>query len=195
MKIKVGLLGIAFGFLVLGLSQASAQEEKKVMEDNPLYKYWSAFKVGAYSTLSTKTVMDNQVMESQMTIKLVELTPKKAVLEIKNVVPGIDIPAQKMDVPAKWVKGDPATQPGAGQEMVTTEGEETIEVAGNQMKTKWTQIVIKSEQGTTTTKTWTNEEIPGSTVKSEITLDGPVKSKTVMNLTEYQTGATTQPAK
>src|SRR5512146_2882612 len=79
--------------------------------DNPQYASWSKFKPGTSITRKAEVDVNGQKMATETTTTLVEVTPEKAVIENKTSMPGMDMPGQKMDIPAKIEK--PAAPPAA----------------------------------------------------------------------------------
>ena len=102
MKTFVAPTCVWSGLLMLGLAGAAgldAQEGgKDDMVDNPIYKHWSAFKVGATVTRREKVKFPADSQEGQMyqdrtlvkdtTIKLIEKTEKKIVVELTEAEHG-----------------------------------------------------------------------------------------------------------
>jgi len=172
--------------LAVGAVAFAADEE---MVDNPVYKIWSSFKVGAMAKTEAITVAGEMKTKTEMTSELKELTAEKAVVEVKMAMVDaagkkMELPAQKTEIPAKVAKSKvQATKPD------TKEGEEEIEVAGKKLKCKWIEMVIKMGEMTSTSKVWTSSEIPGSVAKMESKTEGNFKSETKMIVVEFKTGA------
>jgi hypothetical protein len=180
--IRVITLGLTLAF---GASLCRAEQV-----DNPQYKQWSKFKAGAWVKHKSETSFGDQKTSQEMTTKLVELTPEKAVIESTiSMTMGdqkMDMPAQKMDVPAKVEK---KTEPTAAEKPATKEGDETITVAGKSLKCHWTETTIKQEGGTIVSKVWMCDDIPGSMAKMESNSQmGEMKSTTTMSVAEFSAG-------
>ena len=126
--------------------------------DNPQYKSWAKFKPGTAVTMKT----DAAGTTIETTTTLVEVTPEKVVVESKMKMAGMegmDMPATKMDIPAKVAQAAGGTATGPAP---VTKDEE-VEVAGKKYKTK----VTETKSGDTVSKTWTSDEVPGMMVKME----------------------------
>lgn len=169
--------------LATGLAVAQAPKPTGKMLDNPLYKHWKQFKPGTSVTLESVSKVAGTENKSEMTYTLIEVKEDKAVVEMKTTTfaagqkfaqPGI-----KQDVAAKI----PEYKTDAAEQKVdhkTTNGEETIDVGGKKVACKWTQVVMKQNGMNTTTKTWTSDDVPGMTAKSETTMSGQMAMKTTM---------------
>jgi hypothetical protein len=152
--------------------------------DNPSYKAWAKFKPGTTVTLKGENDMAGNKTESEMTTTLVELTPEKAVVEMKMsmVMAGskTDMPASKSDVPAKIEKvaADPAATPKAD----VKESSETIDIAGKKIKCKVTESKSDANGMNTVSKAWTSDEVPGGLAKSETTMSGAMAGTSKMSI-------------
>lgn len=155
---------------------------------NPSYEQWSKFKVGAFAKLESDIVAQGMTTKTTTTTKLVELTPDKAVLEITTsmLVMGqkMDQPVQKIDVPAQIEK---AADAPADKPKVNT-GEETVKVAGKDIKATWTETETTMGGMTIKAKTWTSPEVPGSVVKMTSVGSGAMASNTTTTLVEHGDG-------
>ena len=69
--------------------------------DNPEYQRWSGFKAGAWVKFKMVSEASGTKTELEQAVKLVELTPAKAVVEIGMVTGGSKLPAQKDEVLTK----------------------------------------------------------------------------------------------
>jgi hypothetical protein len=169
--------------LLCGLVPAIAGE----MVDNPMYQHWAKFKVGSFSTL--KSTMSTGG-ETEMTQTLKELTPQKAVVEMKNVMvmagKKTEIPPQLITHPAKIEKGKASdTHMPAGSAKVAS-GEETITVKSKGITCKWVKSEISQNSMKTTTTAWINDDIPGTLVKSDSKTEGTVKMSTLQVLIDFK---------
>lgn len=154
--------------------------------DNPQYKQWAAYKPGTWVTMKTVSDTAGNKMEMQATTKLMEVTAEKAVLEVsqKMKVAGndMDMPAQKMEVPAKIEK--PVTPENTQKpDVKTTEGSEELTVAGQKCKCKTTESTMKMGDTTTVSKTWTCDDVPGTIVKMQSKSEGAAASNMTMEVT------------
>jgi hypothetical protein len=180
--------------LVLGLAVPAAFGQDMV--DNPQYKAWSSFKVGAMVKMTTTSEMDagGQKMTTKMTMTttLKELTADKAVLEIggESEVAGTTtaLPARKMDVPAKVAKAA-ASQPAGTTVTKKGEGDEEVAVGDKKVKAHWVENEMTSAQMASTSKVWNSAEIPGGMVKAESNMTKPMASKSTTVVVEFKTGA------
>ncbi len=159
--------------------------------DNPQYTSWAKFKVGTSVTLKTESDMGGMNSQMETTMTLLELTPDKAVVETKMSMNAaghqMDMPARKMDIPAKIEKpaptlngATPATEPAKVDAKQSTE---EIDVAGKKIKCKVVEATTVTNGMTTKSKSWTSEEVPGGLVKMEATMEGPAKGTTKMAVT------------
>jgi hypothetical protein len=171
--------------VVFGLAVSTVQAGEKV--DNPLYKHWAKFKPGAFSQVKTENEVMGQKTVMTVTMTLKELTPEKVIIEMSavNVMGGneMKMPPQKQEFLAKIEeeKAKELDTPKKGDKKNGAEiidvGEEEIKVGDKKLKCKWTEMKIKQEDTTTTTKVWTSDEIPGQVVKTVTSMDGTMKMK------------------
>ena len=170
--------------LATGAAVCYAEE----MVENPAYKLWAAFKVGAMARSEMNTTAGDMKTQMEQTQTLKALTPEKAVVEMKMTMTmggnKTEMPAQSIDILAKIEKAKLAAKPDAE----VKEGAEEIEVAGKKMNCKWTETKMKQGEIIITSKVWTAPEIPGSVAKMETKTEGQVKSETTLKVVEYKTG-------
>lgn len=176
---------IAIAWLTAFFSLAAAQDE---MIENPEYKGWASQKVGAWVKQKLSNDMGTMKVEGDMTTTLKELTPEKAVLEVKTVV---DVMGQKNEssmtrtAPVKIRKG---TDGHGGKVETIAEGDEELTIKDKKYKCHWIQMKITSKQGTMMAKNWRSDQIPGGSVKLEINSEGPPKTTMTLNVTEWKAG-------
>lgn len=151
--------------------------------DNPEYQNWAGCKAGAYVKLTISSDAGGAKTETKSISKLVEITAQKAVVETTFVIPGVELPGQKRDVPAK-IKKSEATPPVGGAK--PTEGDEEIELAGKKIKCHWTESVVEVEGTKTVSRVWTSKEIPGSMAKMTSKTTGTFASTNTMTATEWK---------
>ncbi|MCX5683086.1 MAG: hypothetical protein NT049_05300 [Planctomycetota bacterium] len=172
--------------VVLAMGAAVCYAEDMV--DNPAYKLWASFKAGAMVKSEMNTTAGEMKTQIEQTQTLKEVTPEKAVVEIKMTMlmsgNKTEMPANSIEIPAKIEKGKLAAKPDAE----VKEGAEAIEVAGKKLQCKWTETKMKQGEMTIMSKVWTAAEIPGSVAKMESKTEGTVKSETTMKIVEYKTG-------
>ena len=184
------------GLVVCGLTVSAVQATEKV--DSPMYKHWAKFKPGAFAEMKAESTTMGMKTEMTVTMTLKEITPEKAVVEMKGVnVMGdqkTEMPAQKQEWPAK-VDADTAKQmdtPKKGDKIKDAEvldvkqGEEEVKVGDKKIKCKWVETKIKREDSTITTKAWTSEDIPGQMVKTVMNVDGKMKMTSEGSLVKYE---------
>lgn len=178
-------LGIAL-WASFASSQIRGEQGKDSME-NPPYKNWASFKVGASVTLK-QTIVDKSgddpsridatarpagAVVQMNTYKLILSTPQMVVVEMtqSDVEPGSEVEhapvkvtyAAKVD--QKFAEGKlPKSKVGGFKE-----GEEELEVAGKKIKCQWVESEIKAGNETSLARIWTSNEVPGGIVKQTTT--------------------------
>jgi len=167
---------------VFALSAAALGE----MVENPAYANWAKFKPGTSITYTSEMQMQGVNMKSEMTQKLASIDAEKAVLELKVKSSGMDMPSQSINIPAKIekekVQAQPAMPPGAKGD-VKVLGKEKLSVAGKDMECQVVQFSSEQEGQKITGKSWTSSDVPGTLVKSEMTMPGDPAGRNVMTLT------------
>ena len=153
--------------------------------DNPEYQRWSGFKAGAWVKFKMVSEAGGAKTEVEQTVKLVELTPAKAVVEIGMVTGGNKFPAQKREIPAK-IQTEAAKAPKDAKASKAAEGSEDIDVGGKKVKAHWVESTTETGGNTTVAKVWQAKGVPGGTVKMEARTTGAVTSKTSMVATEWK---------
>jgi hypothetical protein len=165
--------------------------------DNPEFASWAKFKNGTTVTIKTTSEFSGMSTESVQTVKLVDSSADKLVLEtaISMTVAGmkVDVPAMKRDVPKTLTLTDEAKKAKAEAEKAQTEaksedGSETLTIGGTSLKCKWRRTKINIMGNETDSKIWTSDEVPGGTVKMESTTGGAVSVKTKFEMTEFKKG-------
>ncbi len=174
--------------LVFALAAVAARADEKI--DNAQYKQWSSFKPGTWVKFHQTIEAAGQKTEMDTTTKLVEINADKAVIEttMSMTVAGnkMDMPAQKMDVPAKVAKPASTGDVKSDVKAEVKEGAEELTIGGKTVKCKTWESTSKTGETTMWTKTWTSESVPAGTVKMHAKADGPNKSSTVMELTAFE---------
>ena len=150
--------------------------------DNPEYKSWSGFKAGAWVKFKMVTEASGTKTEMEQTVKLVDLTPTKAVVETGMVMAGNKLPAQKRDIPAK-ITPESAKLPKTSK---PAEGDEDVDVGGKKVKAHWVESTTEAGGNKTVAKVWQAKAVPGGTIKMEARTTGAVTSKTSMVATEWK---------
>ena len=154
-------------------------------EDNPEYQRWSGFKAGAWVKFKMVTEASGVKTDMEQTVKLVELTPAKAVVEIGMVTGGNKLPAQRREIPAK-IKIEAVKAPKDVKASKPAEGNEDIDVGGKKVKARWAESTTETGGSTTVAKVWQAKAVPGGTVKMEAKTTGAVTAKTSMVATEWK---------
>ena len=188
------MLKRSFGFTVaalLGLSLVGAQVARAAEEqvENPAYKSWKAQKPGTTVTLENSTAVAGQTFKTEITQKLLELTPEAATVErtMKINIPGAPArPPQKETIPAKVdkSKATPGQLPPGAKGEIKDKGTEKVTVAGKSYTCKVHEFSGESNGIKTTGKMWTSEEIPGGLAKLESNVAG---SDVKMEVTKIET--------
>lgn len=153
--------------------------------DNPEYKSWSGFKAGAWVKFKMVSEAGGTKTEMEQTVKLVEMTPAKAVVETGMVAAGNKLPAQKRDIPAK-ITIETAKAPKDVKVSKPAEGDEDVDVGGKKVKAHWVESTTEASGYKTVAKVWQAKGVPGGTVKMEARTTGAVSSKTSMVMTEWK---------
>lgn len=153
--------------------------------DNPEYKHWSAFKPGAFVKFKMVSEASGTKTELEQTVKLVDVSPAKAVVETVMIMGGNTLPAQKRDVPAK-LKSAPVADAKTAKATKPTEGSEDLDVGGKKVKTNWVESTVETGGNKTIAKVWQAKGVPGGTVKMESRTTGAVTARTSMVATEWK---------
>lgn len=163
--------------LVLPLCAVARAEDKpaapappKKTIENPTYKAWASFKVGASAKYEQDSGTPDQ--KSTLTWKLVELTAEKAVLEMTSAVSmgteTYESPPMRTDVP-KTVEV-PTTPEGPDQPKIETkEGTGSVTTPAGTFACKTIEMNMTMTGMTSASKTWTSTDVPSGLVKSEQT--------------------------
>ena len=160
---------------------------------NPMYDSWASHKPGTMVTMAGTSEAGGMKTDMEQTYTLVEVTPEKAVVELKNTMTVMgnktELPAQKMDIPA----GAPATPgetPGAAPAATPTPdaktSEETVTVAGKAYKATCTETNADQNGMKIVSKVWTSPEVPGNMLKMESTTEGAMKSSTKLEVKKVE---------
>jgi hypothetical protein len=187
-----------FGIMVaalLGLSLVAGQAARAAEEqvENPAYKSWKAQKPGTTVTMESSSAVAGQTFKTEITQKLIAVTPEAATVErtTKINVPGVPPqPAQKMQIPAKVDKSraTPGQLPTGVKGEMKDKGTEKVTVAGKEYSCKVYEFTGESNGVKTTGKSWTSEEIPGGMVKLESSSNvGGNDAKTTIEVTKIET--------
>jgi len=170
---------VCSGLLILGLAATAglnAQEGGKDEVANPIYKHWSAFKVGATVTRREKIKFPADSYEGQLhpdhtlvkdtTIKLLEVTPKKVVVELTEAEHGRGFirenAAIKLTYFAHVKKGQ-----GTPKESFAKHKQEDVEVKIKDKTYTATLVDTMHKHGDTTRpqQIWLTDQVPGGILK------------------------------
>lgn len=175
-------------FVAIGGS-ATAQDTV----DNPTYASWAKHKVGTIVVLKSTTSSAMFMSETTITMKLLEVTADKVVIETagKSKLAGMDVelPPSKQDYPKSipLAKGVKKEDVAAGRPAGTTkEGTETMKVGGQDVKAKWYEYEVKANGSDVKAKMWLSDDVPGGLVKMESKVAAPVAADTKMELIEVK---------
>jgi hypothetical protein len=182
---------IAGMVLVLPLLAALAGEPADDKVDNPMYLTWSAFKAGTWVRFSSTTRMNGARTELEITTRLVEITPERAVLEIhilpKAMPSGAGKPLVQTQIAAARVGRTEVAQrmkEKADAETVVGSGEEELSVGGQSIRCQRVETVARSGGSEIRSTIWSCDQVPGAMVRMRTTIEGG--SDTMMQLIEMQ---------
>ncbi len=157
--------------------------------DNPRYQAWAKYKAGTNVKMNMDTAAGGQNMKSVMTTTLKEVTPEKAVIEMKTTmtVPGMAAPMDNvmtMTEPAKIESAkikptDPEKMPNC---KVLGKGTEALVIGGKTYKCSWYEVEVETQGMKVTSKMWTCDELPDKMVKNDTKM---AMGNTTMILTEF----------
>jgi hypothetical protein len=187
-------LGISVAAL-LGLSLVAGQAARAAEEqvENPGYKSWKTHKPGTTVTMENSVSVAGQSFKSEISQKLVEVTPEAATVEVstKSNIPGAPPQQpQKVKIPAKTdkSKATPGQLPPNVKGEMKDKGTEKVTVAGKEYSCKVYEFTGESNGIKTSGKSRTSEAIPGGMVKLESTSNvGGNDAKTTIEVTKIET--------
>jgi hypothetical protein len=144
-----------------GTTEPAKEPAKAAVAKHP----WGSFKKGSFTKMKTVTEMDiagtKNKSELTMTYTLKDLTADEAVVETEMVMANVPPQKSEMKMPLKAPEGK-----ATGDAPKPKTGTEEIEVAGKKLKCNWTEMETDAGGTKTVTKVYTNEDVPGFTVKS-----------------------------
>ena len=171
---------VAMCALSLMCSAGMAQE----MVDNPAYQSWAKFKPGTTVMLTNQTDMGGMAMKMDMTYKLAELTPEKAVVEMTTKMPQAEN-TTKMEIMAKMKKEDVkdvAMPPNVKGEAKVLPDED-VKIGDKTYKCKVIEFTSEAQGMKTSGKSWTCPDMPGQMVKTESKMSGTMEGTMTMVVT------------
>lgn len=166
--------------LITSLTSLSSAQEATTQElvENQQYQSWAKHKPGTQVNASMTMNVQGQQIKSEITQKLVEVTPEKAVIEVstKMNVPGVNVPpqTQKQEVPAKVAasKADISALPEGVTGEVKEVGNEKVTIDGTEYDCKVSEFTGEQNGVKMTGKVWSSMELPGGTAKVETKATG-----------------------
>ncbi len=175
---------LAAAIAVFAVSSTVLAQEKV---DNPRYLEWSKYKPGTYVKMEMVAAMGEQKMKTTMTTTLKEVTPEKAVLEMKieMSMPGVPPQVKQMTEPAKIEKAK--IKPTNPEEMpnckIINKGTEDIKVGDTTYKCKWYEFEMEQQGMKVNSKLWTCEDVLDKMVKNETKM---AMGNSTMTLVEFK---------
>lgn len=165
------LASLLLPLLSLALLAAPLRAEEGKLVENPTYKEWAKFKVGALARYE----MVNDAMGGQkvtMTQKLVELTDTKAVIQTSIAMDMggqvMEMPGQKRDEPKMVPEGTmPAGMPTSMEKPTIVESTGSITTPAGTFECKIVETKGKTAEGAFVTKVWMSDQVPGGMVQME----------------------------
>lgn len=170
-------------FVLLAAEERKA--EKGDLAPNPPYTNWSAFKVGTTATVK-QTVIDKSGDDPNsidatarpeyppvhmLTYRLVQLTPEKAVVELRQT--DIEANSETEHAPVRITYPAKISKKFASQVLSKEkvgnfkEEEEAVEVAGKKIECHKVHSEIKVGDETSIATIWHSDSIPGGLVKQK----------------------------
>lgn len=155
---------------------APASTENLPLVDHPEYVGWSRFPLGIIVVRKKEVSNETGTVRVTTTLRLIEKTADKVVVESQVSVdrpgrPQEQNPRPKVDFPATFplpqgMRQQQFSLPSLKAKQV---GEEIREAGGREYKTQlftWEEV---NEAGPMTVKLWRSDDIPGRTLRQEIT--------------------------
>ena len=200
------------GFLCSSFFVMAADDSRPPEPANPEYAQWARFKPGTYVTLERKVLEHGEnnvgVVEAmahppgatvmRINTKLTDLNKDKAVLEETRIDLGDGSETQMpADTVTLYANGEVShadvslmEKPSAPQTVKQTEGDETLTVMGNQIKTHWVETQVRTGKELSTAKDWLSDDVPGGLVKEETskTWNGKLLVESVAKVIDYKLG-------
>lgn len=155
---------------------------------NPTYESWAKHKPGTCITMTGSSEAMGNKTELEQTFTLKEVTPEKAVVELKATMTMMgnktEMPAQNIDIPAAASAATPTTPDPKAPDSKTTE--EKVTVAGKEYDAKCITTHTDVNGMKTTATIWQSPEVPGMTLKMETKSEGQMTMATKMELTKVE---------
>lgn len=177
------------GITLAALSVMAAGVRAEDLVDNPVYKSWAAHGIGTKVYTDGTMAMAGMNITMEITTELVEKDAEKVVVETQSKMNMPGMPAQppqkqKLTFKAKVPKGQEATGtlPPDVKGEVKELGNEKVDAGGKSYDCKVMEFKGTNANVEANGKVWTSPEIPGNTVKMNMTGTGNGQTMT-MNLT------------
>jgi hypothetical protein len=175
--------------LVCAVFPARAAEDSE-MVDNPYYRNWASFKVGAQAVHNEKTVHgDGSIEEKKVQYQLAQVADKNVVVRTfvieRELLSTIETAPTRIIYPAKVKKAD---LEAALIAFGAKRGKDTIKVLGKEMEVNTIEITKKQKNEEVKVKIWHTPKIPGGIVKKVQTTseDGKEVATTTTTLASYR---------
>jgi hypothetical protein len=177
------------GLIVMSLLLCRAATAELV--DNPQYTSWAKHKPGTNVVFDMAAKGPGGTVDLQIVQTLVEITPEKVVLEVKNKVKGTGVagPAsQKVDVKAKVPKEEVelGNLPPGGKGSAKEIGRESVEAAGKTYDCRVVEFTGEASGTKSAGKVWRSDQIPGTVVKTEIRVEGGQQGEMAMKVVSVE---------
>ncbi|WP_169977109.1 hypothetical protein [Tautonia rosea] len=173
-NLRVVVSSVLISALIGAASQAQTAE-------SPVYNSWAQVPVGTRMIQKTVSVgSDGSSVESRTILTLQSIDDDVARVEQTYVDSEGEEFIQVFRY-RRWV----ALRPGVKAEDLgipadaTDQGEETLQLAGREFKTRWYDTVGQAEAGPMLLRTWYSSEVPGLLVKSIKRIEGFPSTSTV----------------
>ena len=169
MRDVLALVTVLIGSLAVSVALVGAQAVPQPHElvTNPAFAHWSGFKRGTTVTQKqTITLADGRKIEHDITVRLVEKSKDKVVIET--------IQTPSMNGMVSLIRTYTTFPARVLMERIHTprstldsfaEGEEDVAVRGKKVTAHWVEAVTKNGDEVATRKVWSAREVPGGTVK------------------------------
>lgn len=159
--------------------------------EHPAYRSWARHPAGTSVALKSVTTTQGVTNVTTKRTTLVKLTDEGAVLETVSIS---DATGRLVEAPPQTYvqrrmfplfagvrKEDIGKPPGS-----STQGEETVKLAGKEYKATWFDSKGRVESGATFTRTWMSDEVPGRLLKA-VTKVPKADNMTTVELVEIKT--------
>lgn len=139
-------------------------------QENPEYRYWSAFKPGAWVEMKIDSHQNGLRFEGDVKATLVSISPERAVVERRT----------RMKIGERGVEESSREEIRARDEKagkILRELDAEIEVAGRKRPCKLYELTQEKTKGVKmNVKWWASEEIPSGLARMEMTPEGGDKA-------------------